>query len=298
MDPAEILSTVVVDGEFGQPRSNAMVPWWSFSKTVLAASALVLVRDGKLQLDETFPDKPYTLRHLLQHTAGVRNYGGLADYHDAIARGEAPWPAEELLRRVDAETLLFTPGDGWAYSNVGYLLVRRAIEAETGESLDAALQRILFGPLGIAGVRVAETPADLEGNIWGNPRRTHPGWVYHGLVLGPVGAAALFLDRLMAGDLLPEALLSHMLAAYPLGGPSPSRPFRVPGYGLGVMIDAVAGRRRCIGHTGQGPGSTAAIYHFSELQPTRTVAAFAPVEHGEASQGQLEEHVLRLATVF
>jgi CubicO group peptidase (beta-lactamase class C family) len=50
-------------------------PWWSFTKTVLSAAALVLVRDGVLALDEALPDRPYTLRHLLQHRSGLANYG-------------------------------------------------------------------------------------------------------------------------------------------------------------------------------------------------------------------------------
>ena len=51
------------------------VPWWSFTKTVLAAAALALVRDGRLALDEPLPGRPYTLRQLLQHRAGLTDYG-------------------------------------------------------------------------------------------------------------------------------------------------------------------------------------------------------------------------------
>lgn len=46
----------------GQPLTPAlselMVPWWSFTKTVLAATALLLVRDGMIGLDERLPDRP------------------------------------------------------------------------------------------------------------------------------------------------------------------------------------------------------------------------------------------------
>ena len=57
---------------------TADVPWWSFSKTVIATAALALVRDGCLTLDELLPDRPYTLRQLLQHRAGLTEYGRLA----------------------------------------------------------------------------------------------------------------------------------------------------------------------------------------------------------------------------
>jgi CubicO group peptidase (beta-lactamase class C family) len=51
------------------------VAWWSFSKTVIAAAALVLLDHGKLELDGPVPRAPYTLRHLLQHTSGLPDYG-------------------------------------------------------------------------------------------------------------------------------------------------------------------------------------------------------------------------------
>ncbi|MGQ3004238.1 MAG: serine hydrolase, partial [Hydrogenophaga sp.] len=102
---------------------NAAVPWWSFTKTVLSAASLTLVRDGLVGLDEAVPEGPFTLRHLLRHEAGLADYGELPDYHAAVARHEAPWPAGEMLQRLDASRLRYEPGTGWRYSNVGYLYV-------------------------------------------------------------------------------------------------------------------------------------------------------------------------------
>jgi len=67
-----------------------IVPWWSFTKTVIAATALALVRDGRLALDTPLPTG-YTLRQLLQHRAGLPDYGPLRDYHAAVARHEDAW---------------------------------------------------------------------------------------------------------------------------------------------------------------------------------------------------------------
>src|SRR5262249_61280445 len=69
-----------------------------------------------------------------------------------------------------------------------------------------------------------------------------------------------------------------MVEAHPVGGPIAGRPWRSPGYGLGIMVDDASPRGRCMGHTGGGPGSVAASFHFADLRPTKTVAAFAPVE--------------------
>jgi len=266
------------------------VPWWSLTKTALAAGALVLVAQGRLALDAYLRPRPYTLRQLLQHTAGVPSYGDLVEYHQAVERGEEPWSREDLLRRVGADRLLFSPGHGWAYSNVGYLLVRGLVEEVTGEELGAALRRLVFEPLGVPDVKIARERSDLDGTAWGNAVGYHPGWVYHGLAVGTPAEAALFLHRLMIGRLVPGELLAAMRAPYTLGGPVEGRPWRTAGYGLGLMVDLASPRGRCLGHTGQGPGSVAAAYHFPDLDPPRTTAAFAPVE----DQAVVERAVLAL----
>jgi CubicO group peptidase (beta-lactamase class C family) len=244
----------------------------------LAAAALALVAAGRLALDAPIASRSFTLRQLLQHTAGVPNYGELAAYHEAVERRDEPWSPEELLRRVGPARVLFEPGQGWAYSNVGYLLVRRRIEEAAGEDIGPALGRLVFAPLGVPGVKLAREAKDLDATAWGNAAGYHPGWVYHGLAVGTPAEAALFLHRLMTGQLLPTALLDAMRVRYPLGGPVEGRPWRTAGYGLGLMMDVDSPRGLCMGHTGQGPGSVAAAYHFPDLDPPRTAAAFAPVE--------------------
>ena len=81
---------------------QARVPWWSFTKTVIAAGALALVRDGQLALDEPLANRPYSLRQLLQHRAGVTNYGELPAYHDAVARGGQALEESVPVTRVRA----------------------------------------------------------------------------------------------------------------------------------------------------------------------------------------------------
>ena len=82
----EVVTAAVVDGTVTVGDvADPPVPWWSFTKTVLAAAALVLVDAGRLTLDTPLAGQRYTLRQLLQHRAGVPDYGSLADYHDAVA---------------------------------------------------------------------------------------------------------------------------------------------------------------------------------------------------------------------
>jgi D-alanyl-D-alanine carboxypeptidase len=291
MTASPFLTAIVRGGVLGEhDRTSPPVPWWSLTKTALAAGALALVARGRLELDARLDGRPFTLRQLLQHTAGLPDYGGLPEYHDAVARRAEPWSVEELLRRVSSDRLLFSPGNGWAYSNVAYLVVRRRIEEVTGEDLDASLRRLVLAPLGVPGVRLAHAPDDLAVTAWGNESGYHPGWVYHGLLIGTPAEAALFVDRLLAGALLPAALREAMETPCPIGGPVPGRPWSTAGYGLGLMVDPASPRGRASGHTGQGPGSTAAAYRFADLDPPCTAAAFAAVE----DQGAVERAVLAL----
>ena len=84
------MSTTVAIVEAGRLVRNdgadIAVPWWSFTKTLIAAAALALVRDGALRLDDRLPGRPYSLRLLLQHRAGLSDYGGLKSYHDAVSK--------------------------------------------------------------------------------------------------------------------------------------------------------------------------------------------------------------------
>jgi CubicO group peptidase (beta-lactamase class C family) len=264
---------VVRDGTLSGVDAATIVPWWSFTKTVIAAAALTLVRDDWLALDRPL-SSGYTLRQLLQHRAGLPDYGPLRDYHAAVARHEDAWPVAELLERAHAQRLIYPPGTGWAYSNIGYYFVRRLIEAATGKDLGTALASLVLQPLGIQRARFASERADLDGVA--GVHDYDPRWVYHGLLVGPLADAALLLDRLMAGRLLPNELISAMTNRHPLDVQVAGRPWVAPGYGLGMMIGDVAGGERFAGHTGGGPGSVVAVYHALSGGPACTAAAFLP----------------------
>jgi D-alanyl-D-alanine carboxypeptidase len=287
----EVVTAAVVDGTVTVGDvADTPVPWWSFTKTVLAAAALVLVDAGRLTLDTPLAGRRYTLRQLLQHRAGVPDYGALAAYHDAVGRVEPPWPVADLLARVHAHARGVEPGTSWMYSNVGYLFVRQLIEHADGKEIGDAVTRLVLMPLGIANAGLARTPDDLIGTRWGNALRYHPGWVYHGLMIGSPAAAALLLDRLLRGDLLSPSSLRAMRESFRLGGPIPGRPWQAPGYGLGLMIETTT-PPRFMGHTGGGPSSTAAVYHFAAPGAAVTASAFSPSD----DPGLVEQRVVDIA---
>jgi CubicO group peptidase (beta-lactamase class C family) len=280
-----MLSSLVSNGQPQTPdRLELMAPWWSFTKTVLAATALSLVRDGLIGLDDPISDQPFTLRQLLRHEAGLADYGELAEYHAAVTNSEPAWPADEMMQRLDGARLRCNPGTDWHYSNVGYLLIGRLIERLTDLTLDDAVTQRALTPLGLSNVRFAKTRADLQKTHLGSTSNYDPAWVYHGLLIGPISQAALFLDRLLCGELLSTGLLQEMQTARTLGGPIPGRPWIIPGYGLGVMQGSIDGGHSLCGHTGCGPGSVIAVYRIRDGDASACCAVF---EAG-ASEGAVE----------
>jgi len=261
--------------------ADAVVPWWSLTKPAIAATALRLAEAGRIDLDAAKPRGP-TLRALLRHEARLPDYGALPAYAVAVARGEPAWPAEELLARSAA---LPAPGT-WAYSNIGYLLARQAIEAAAGAPLAGLLRTWLLAPLGLAGTRLAERPGEMDALALPAPGYD-PAWVYHGCLLGPVADAAAMLAGILAGPLLSAGSRRQLLDPVPVGGPLSGRPWLEVGYGLGLMTGRMQGRDGSVavaGHSAGGPGSGGAAYRFPDLPDTPCVAAFGPGDAAAACE--------------
>ena len=289
--PLVILSAHIIgDAEHICGASDALVPWWSYGKTILAAAAFKLAEQGRLPLDTPLEGEPFTLRQLLAHTAGVRNYGPLADYHAAVARGDDAWPAAEMLARANAGELLFAPGTGWSYSNIGYYYVRREIERAVDAELGSALHATIFAPLGLHAGMTRQRD-DMQRLAWPNLRSYDPNWVYHGLIVGTPADAARLLHRLFTTAFLSEFSRTAMFQSIPLPFVLQGRPFGKPTPGTGLMIDPAGPHGMWYGHSGGGPGSASAVYRFPDIDPPRTVAAFADSDDDAA----LERHVLALA---
>ena len=143
--------------------------------------------------------------------------------------------------------------------------------------LGVAVDTLVLEPLGIEGVRLATERKDFSPTY-------DPRWVYHGLLVGPLRQAALLLQRLLTGDLLPQPLLSAMLDRYPVGGPIAGRPWNTPSYGPGLMIGETTSGELIAGHTGGGPGSAVAVYHRLD-RSTGTAAAFKAGGDDSAGEG-------------
>jgi hypothetical protein len=77
----------------------------------------------------------------------------------------------------------------------------------------------------------------------------------------------------LAGNLLGAPSRRALTTAHRLGAAVPGRPWTEHGYGLGLMVGEMAAVGPALGHSGGGPGSVAAVYHFRDRAVT--VATFA-----------------------
>jgi CubicO group peptidase (beta-lactamase class C family) len=259
--------------------ATALFPWWSFTKTALAIAALRLAEQGRLQLDDPRPGKPFTLRQLLTHRSGLPDYGRIPAYREAVARREDAWDRAHLLEVADADRLLFEPGAGWAYSNIGYLFVGDAIVQGSGLPLAEALRALVLDPIGLMETRLATKRADFREIFWPFLRGYDPRWAYHGCLIGPPAEAAQLLHALFEGALLPPGVVASMVERFtPLGDAPPGHPGTEVGCGMGLMLGNMGAAGRAFGHAGAGPGCVNVVGHFPDLKPGITVAVFT---HGE-----------------
>jgi CubicO group peptidase (beta-lactamase class C family) len=131
----------------------------SVSKQFTAAAIALLARDGKLSLDDqvrnTIPELrdygvPLTIRHMLNHTSGLRDWGEVADIGGA-PRGSRVYTNAHVLDIVSRQSALnFTPGTRWSYSNTGYSLAAIIVERVSGKPFSTFTRERLFEPLGMA----------------------------------------------------------------------------------------------------------------------------------------------------
>ncbi|CUH75958.1 serine hydrolase domain-containing protein [Tropicibacter naphthalenivorans] len=257
-----------------QVQGTEFFPYWSFTKTVIAICALRMAQEGRIDLDRMLTGYDFSLRQLLCHTSGLPDYFSLPDYTKAVAANEEPWPAAQVWQAAMAQGRLFAPGKGWSYSNVGYMLARHVIEDAAQQSFSCLVQQMICGPLGLKSVQLAITRHDFDRIHWPGAAEYHPGWVYHGCLTGTAADAAMILHALFMGELLNEAKLCEMRVRYPLGGAIEGRPWTECGYAVGLMSGRCAEVGRVIGHSGAGPFSVNAVYHFPDLPSPITVASF------------------------
>ncbi len=141
----------------------------SVGKQFTAMAIMMLAERGKLRYDDPlskfFPEFPtyaqkITVRHLLNHTAGLTEYDQLFIQNGKVDRdyesffGQKGWKFEPTSKDTldlfaKQKMLRFSPGDEWEYSNSGYVVLGQIIEKVSGKSFHQFLKENIFEPLGM-----------------------------------------------------------------------------------------------------------------------------------------------------
>jgi CubicO group peptidase (beta-lactamase class C family) len=130
----------------------------SVAKQFTAAALVLLQQDGKLSIDDPvrkyipeLPDygSPLTIRHLLNHTSGLRDWGTVISLTGA-GRGDRVINQDLALDIITHQRALdFKPGSEYSYSNSGYNLAAIIIERVSKQKFPAFIEERLFKPLGM-----------------------------------------------------------------------------------------------------------------------------------------------------
>ena len=143
----------------------------SISKTFTGTAVMLLVRQGKLSLEDRitkyFPEltayEGVTVRHLLNHTSGIPDYFDDADWFVHIWQEEKRVPGNDEILRFLRETKAkpyFAPGEGLQYSNTGYTLLALLAERLSGVPYEEFLQKNIFEPAGMTATRCCHIRRD------------------------------------------------------------------------------------------------------------------------------------------
>ena len=269
---------------------NTIFEAGSVTKQFTSAAILLLEEDGKLSLDDKaikyIPEldasaASVTIRQLLNHTSGLRDWGTVVDI--------AGWPRGTRLVRMahvldvirNQRALNFPPGTQFSYSNSGYNLAALIVERVSGKSFPDFTRERIFVPQGMAhsswrddytrvvkGRATAYDPADGGGfsadmdieNIYGN---------------------CCLLTT--AGDLLKFKPLPRQEA------PSTLSNGKAIDYGLGLFLDESSGHRDYY-----HGGATAGWRAFVTRRPDDDLAVAVLCNRGDTGTAGLSSRVAAL----
>lgn len=129
----------------------------SVTKQFTAMAVMQLVERGALRLEGTIseylPDYPketgskVTIHHLLTHTSGIPSYTDFPGFMQQHVRD--PYRPQDFIKYFKDSTLLFQPGERFAYNNSAYFLLGVIIEKVTGKPYAQVLAEHIFIPLGM-----------------------------------------------------------------------------------------------------------------------------------------------------
>jgi len=260
-------------------RPNTIFQSGSLGKQFTSAAVMMLVEEGRLKLDDPIsryldgtPDTwaDITVRHLLTHTSGIREYEERVDY-------TRDYTEEEFVGIAADQPLDFVPGESWSYSNTGYVLLGILLGKVAGSRWGDFVQERIFDRIGMETARIVSdtdiipnraagyrlVDGELKNQEWVSPffNSTADGALYFSVLDVAKWDAALYTE-----ELLTKESLSAMWTPVKL------KSGKQINYGFGWALTDFRGHR-IVEHSGHWQGFAAFIARYIDDSLTVVVLA-------------------------
>jgi CubicO group peptidase (beta-lactamase class C family) len=247
---------------------NTMFQSGSVGKQFTAFAVMMLVEEGGIGLDDPVcrridgsPDiwKDVTVRHLLTHTSGIREYSDLIDLR-------RDYTEKDMLGLASEQPLDFAPGEHWSYSNTGYVLLGMIIRDASGLYWGDYVHERIFTPLHMETARVISeddiipnrasgyrlVDGEIKNQEWVSPslNSTADGALYVSVLDLVKWDAGLYTRRLLARESIEK-----------MWTPTRLSDGRTVNYGFGWWIKEINGHK-VVAHSGSWQGFQSYIARY------------------------------------
>ena len=248
----------------------------SVSKQFTAFGILLLEQQGKLRLDDDIrrylPDLPdfgetITIRHMLQHTSGLRSLHALFQF--AGWRGDDRRSGDDLMQFMQKQRALnFPVGSEYLYCNTGFIFAAEIIEVVTGQAFNDWMTEHVFAQLGMHSTFFREdytvVVPDVATSYYGPPgayRKSVEFWAYHGSgnLHTTVGDLARWMDNFRTQRVGGPAVFDRFLTNAVLTSGD------TIDYALGINVNRYRGHTQYV-HGGSIGGYRAHLVYFPDHQ--------------------------------
>lgn len=245
----------------------------SITKTFTSAAILRFVEEDRLKLDDPVGKhlagtpaawKDITLRHLLSHTSGIKDF-----INEPTASLRIDVTEEGVLEATAPRPLNFAPGERYAYSNTNYHLLAMILRKLTGKHYGEVLRERFFEPLGMTNTRIvnlsAVIPNRASGYFWTGTAHRKGDFIAESIlsyggggILSTGPDMARWAQAMAAGKVLRQETLADAWTPVRLKDGSATA------YGLGWGIARIQDHRE-VGHNGgHATGFTSSLVIYPE----------------------------------
>jgi CubicO group peptidase (beta-lactamase class C family) len=251
----------------------------SITKQFTAAAILILQERGKLSVSDSIckylpdcpkPWKPITLHQLLSHSSGIPSF---TEFSDNDRYDPLPTPVLDTVARFKDKPLDFPPGQGFHYSDSGYLLLGYVVEQASGEKYEDFLKETVYQPLGMLDSGYDHPEPILKHRSQGYAIKN--GSAVNAAFMAmdtPFGGGSqystvkdlLLWDQALYGEkILSQSSIKAMFTPNPEPVPPEWLLGKKGGYGYGWMIEELFGRKLYV-HGGLINGFSSIIMRYPE----------------------------------